>query len=396
MATIVTRYVESGIATGLQDGTSEANAWPNLEAAIEGLKLEYASGLPTADVQVDLLCSNPNTINDTSLPVYDIVSDATRFLKIIHSGANDYVVRENAQTDAWLLRGPSSGGGRLEIEGKGKLRFEREFVTNSSSQRGCIESRSMNTVYDGVIFKALNTNIGTGAVVGIRQAFSSTTIRAVNCLFKDFGNSSGGRGIRQEGSSTSAEFYNNTYDNCGRACSAVTGTSRNQLFQNSSVDDHENGITDIDYMLTDGTATGSNSVSSTTLTFVDAANDNYRLAATDTAAIDAGIGPALDANVPTTDVDGTTRSGNDSDIGYAEYVSSGPTITNITNPITTGGTATITGTGFGATQGSSTVTQDGVALTVTNWSDTSIDVTTVDVESSALKYGTHTFEVTIV
>lgn len=74
----------------------------------------------------------------------------------------------------------------------------------------------------------------------------------------------------------------------------------------------------------------------------------------------------------------------------------GPTINNITNPITTGDNATLTGNFPGATLGNTTVTQDGVALTVVSANETTIVVTTVDVESSSLKYGTHTFEVTIV
>jgi len=36
-----------------------------------------------------------------------------------------------------------------------------------------------------------------------------------------------------------------------------------------------------------------------------------------------GIGPALDSNVPTTDIVGTSRSGNTCDIGAFEYVASG-------------------------------------------------------------------------
>jgi len=70
----------------------------------------------------------------------------------------------------------------------------------------------------------------------------------------------------------------------------------------------------------DATAPGANSVHSTTLTFVDKANHNYHLGATDNAAFHAGVGPSSDANVPTTDIDGNPRAGTTSDIGADEVM----------------------------------------------------------------------------
>lgn len=79
-------------------------------------------------------------------------------------------------------------------------------------------------------------------------------------------------------------------------------------------------------------------------------------------------------------------------------IASGPTITNTTDPATTGSELTITGTGFGATQGTGGVTQEQgavvVALTENTWGDTSITADSATIESTGLKYGVQTIEVT--
>lgn len=73
----------------------------------------------------------------------------------------------------------------------------------------------------------------------------------------------------------------------------------------------------------DTTAPGTSAVTSTALTFTDAANDDYSLASGDTAAHTAGIGPSSDASVQTTDCIGTSRSGTTCSIGAFEYVTAG-------------------------------------------------------------------------
>jgi len=71
-----------------------------------------------------------------------------------------------------------------------------------------------------------------------------------------------------------------------------------------------------------------------------------------------------------------------------------PLLTLITDPITTGGSATLTGVNFGATQGTGFVTQEGLPVTEDSWSDTSVGITTLTIESTILKYGNHVFELT--
>jgi hypothetical protein len=59
--------------------------------------------------------------------------------------------------------------------------------------------------------------------------------------------------------------------------------------------------------------------------FVDPENHDYRPKA-GANTINAGIGPALDSNVPTTDIVGTPRSGDTCDIGAFEFVDEGGTL----------------------------------------------------------------------
>jgi len=77
----------------------------------------------------------------------------------------------------------------------------------------------------------------------------------------------------------------------------------------------------------DNTAPGANSVhNETSAVFVNtgAGTEDLRLSASAGNLVDAGIGPASDAVVPTMDIDGTARAGTTCDIGADEYVGGAP------------------------------------------------------------------------
>lgn len=77
----------------------------------------------------------------------------------------------------------------------------------------------------------------------------------------------------------------------------------------------------------DGTAPGTGSITNQLAAdlFVDPANHDYRPKA-GSPLISAGIGPALDANVPLFDIAGNPRSGNTCSIGAFEFVDEGGTL----------------------------------------------------------------------
>ena len=95
---------------------------------------------------------------------------------------------------------------------------------------------------------------------------------------------------------SSAVFKNNIFVDCGtEAFYDATGTIDYNLFYNS------------------GTARGTNTVTS------DPSLDAHGWHGSGSSAIGAGVGPSVDGDVPTTDVDGNTRSGTTCDLGALEY-----------------------------------------------------------------------------
>lgn len=86
----------------------------------------------------------------------------------------------------------------------------------------------------------------------------------------------------------------------------------------------------------DATAPGAHSLLNQLIAdlFVDPENHDYRPKA-GANTINAGIGPALDSNVPTTDIAGTPRSGDTCDIGAFEFVDAGGTYIDLAGSINT-------------------------------------------------------------
>tara|TARA_R110002153_G_scaffold20255_2_gene69011 strand:+ start:3391 stop:4743 length:1353 start_codon:yes stop_codon:yes gene_type:complete len=331
MATKVTRYIVSGLATGAADGTSLTDAWPTFTAANAGLDLAYPSGLIVADVQVDILFSNPNSIDDSTAQVtLDSISDVTRYPSFIHSGANDYVLVPSSVNNHWLIAGTANAGvPYFELHGGGKLNMTRGFTASSGNTRGIFRPQRASALIDGVKARGLNGNTGSGFIRAIEQKNYSNTVKVSNCVFADF-EDAGWAALRGN-----CDSYNNVYINSPEGIKEdETGvlTSRNDIFQSCTVDISAGGA-DVNYRLSDNAVVwGANDVLSTTLTFVDAANLDYHLAAGDTAAQGVGVGPSVDADVPATDAEGTARSGATTDIGaYILAATASTASRNVTN-----------------------------------------------------------------
>ena len=135
-------------------------------------------------------------------------------------------------------------------------------------------------------------------------------------------------GIGVEVSNVQANIYNNTVYNIAKGTSFYYSDFYvyNNLIQNTSsycynasnyIVDSANNISD------DSTALGTNSKTNTTVNFLDADNDDFRLATEDTAARDAGTNLSADVNLHfTDDAQGNERYDAKWDIGALE----GPTI----------------------------------------------------------------------
>ncbi|MEF3691687.1 MAG: DUF2341 domain-containing protein [Candidatus Moraniibacteriota bacterium] len=140
-----------------------------------------------------------------------------------------------------------------------------------------------------------------------------------NNIIYDF-NITGSYGIYASCSDNGADYvYNNTVYNSDTGYTGSSYGLRNYFFNNiaqSCVDgfnvNSSGGDTHVNYNLSNlaGDASGTNSKNSTTVTFRDAANDDYRLAMSDTATKGAGINLSNDLNLPITDdIEGEIRPG---------------------------------------------------------------------------------------
>lgn len=202
-------------------------------------------------------------------------------------------------------------------------------ATGTAEFRSAI--RKVNTGTEAYVHSCIVKGPG-GDVRGVTGIITSAnlgnpTMFAWNNVIFDFTSPSNvfTAGIRTQGADD-ATFYNNTIVNCRWAVRADTGTPliKNNVFQSAPTTgtfDSNSSHT----LTTSSSAPGSNNIVSTTLTFVDAANDNYQLAAVDTAAIDAGLDLSADPTLSFgIDAIGTSRpQGTAWDIGAFERLAGG-------------------------------------------------------------------------
>lgn len=198
------------------------------------------------------------------------------------------------------------------------IQFTRAQIV--STDNNAFDSYSYNAnaaeyIFDSCVIAA---NTSQGALYAVANVTARIfTLR--NCLVYDYSGAASGKGFYSYGALT----WN--IDNC-TVCGFTTGMAteggdqvwnmRNNIFNGNgtdfgtTVDSHSNNISE-DNTSPDTTLRG------IAVSFVDEANKDFHLAATEENAIDAGID--LSATF-TTDIDGETRSGT-WDIGADEYVS---------------------------------------------------------------------------
>ena len=210
--------------------------------------------------------------------------------------------------------------------------FNRQSIAASGVNRTCIR---VNLVGAGVIkteqciFKssAFNT-AGVVSAIQIDDSSPNYTFKSNICYGFNGSTHTAVTGI---GASATVEIYSNTFiDHSVGIQSRANYLCKNNVFQDCVTDISGTLNAGNDYNLTDnGSIAGANSVTSSTLTFENKTANNYALAAGDTDAIGAGIGPSSDANVPAVDVIGTARTGTATDIGAFMFVggSSGISLT---------------------------------------------------------------------
>ncbi|HTM84559.1 MAG TPA: hypothetical protein VL179_06580, partial [Mycobacterium sp.] len=318
MATVVQKFVNTDVSNG--DGTSGA-PWSSLDNAMTGLASLYASGLVTADVQVDLFCAGAtqDTAPNTSTGVnVSIATDATRYLRILagvgqsaqmpYSTGRYRLVQTNGFRPCLTVATT-----KLVLQG---LQFRNTGLRANSPNCLSIPSTAGRETYvygcygdftgvdtpgvdcAGVYLKSTGTNhkivvrnsVMTGARVGFRRA--ATAAGSVTILDNN-------------------TAVANSLDGFLVDCSAGTTLMRNNVATGNTTADYSfNGAVGL---TTAGNRSGDASSpdvagQSKTFTFVSSGTGDYHLDTSDLGAIGAGTDLTADSSNPfSDDFDGEAR-----------------------------------------------------------------------------------------
>lgn len=185
-------------------------------------------------------------------------------------------------------------------------KLQLAFNYSSNSQTGCSAGLSY---YNYCLVKAINSGGYTG-VKGIIFGSNNPAYLAC-CILYDFSTTSSRAIFIDNYSATSPIFYNCTFVNCYYGINKGAGAApiaKNCLAQGCTDGFYGTFSSSSDHNCSDisGDAPGTNAVTGT-VTFVDAANDDYHLASSDTVANGAGADLSSDSLYPfSVDIDGDT------------------------------------------------------------------------------------------
>lgn len=284
-------------------------------------------------------------------PFNSLLNAFTAIVTPFATATEDYIinVRTGADTSAASISMTGSGGSAR------KLRIQ---VEDSSQQHTGIRGTGYRLSSNPLVIFCSNTNVSV-EVAGISakgHSFDATST-AITCLYENcigYDTSNIAANWRGGGTATykncagfgatgtnAAGFraLNNgsagsvTWINCIAVANAtygfvnsVTATAKNCYAGGNTTDAYSGTITRTTCMHSSATSfsnsTGSIAYSTANFTNVTAASEDLHLVS-GSALIAAGTGPASDAAVPTTDFEGTVRSGATTDIGFDQFSAGG-------------------------------------------------------------------------
>lgn len=257
-------------------------------------------------------------------------TDATHYLNV-YGAPSEQVAGETGKWSTSRYRVVAAVDGQVfsvdeNYTAIADLQLNNTYSTAGDHNPGLIDGGGTSvTVQNLVAYGVVN---GSDYPFGVRLRAASV-LR--NAIIYNVRNSTTSRGIGvARAAGAGPKCYNVTVSNChvGFDTPDDGQSQANQLLViNCLASGCANGFeagwqwgTGSDYNASDlaSDAPGSHSRNSQTFTF--AGSGDYHLAGTDAGALGYGVGPALDASVPTADIDGDARSGNACDIGADEYV----------------------------------------------------------------------------
>lgn len=402
MPTAVTRYVNTASTAG-GDGTTNATSGANRAyASLAAWNTAEAKDLVTADQTHTVICSGGQETLTTGISMSSWVTDATRFVTI----KSDETRSPSTYADGYRLY-TTSAINMLTLASYTILKNIRMQQENTSGSVQAISnvSSAVGVVIDSCWIRK-TTSAGWWAAV-FASANTSRTVK--NCILQGAGGTSYGVNQAYVAGAVTNVFNCTITGFTGGAGLVRSGTTtfvvRNcAIFNNAADRSGDNVPTDIQYTASDDaiTGTGNRDISpgavesdDWNLAFVNYAAGDFRIK--DSSSVLYNAGTDLSASGVTYDFLGTARPQFSTyDIGAFELLPVGaiitaPTPTTVANGQTS---VVITGTSFGASQGSGMVSisptsssadANAVTQTVSSWSDTSI---TVNVVRGGLKYGT--------
>jgi hypothetical protein len=324
MAT-VTRYVDPDVSGGAGDGTTWADAYSSLNAWESG---EQTNLVTDGDDHIVYVRSSSGTADTT---VCGISGWTT-------GDGNDITIEAASGHEA-LKTGWSTSRYRLETSNATALWEYDGWVTYKYLQVGKSSSNgdyqrvfelgpagiSNDRIIIGCRFKQASNN--SYIEQGIVLADSNCDIVVENSIIYNSGTDADTDNVALliQDCNTALIYNNDVFDgyyNIKRDAGTVTVKNTNA---GTAGQNNFNGTITVDYCCSDD-GTGTNSQTPNGADWDNELNDSANgdfTALTGGNIEDNGVGPTSDANVPTTDIDGTTRSGTTCDIGCDEYVSVG-------------------------------------------------------------------------
>lgn len=322
MAVIGPVYVNPNATGGLQDGSSPANGYLSLNACLTAEATSISAG---DEFVIERLTEN--SVKDTTeATITSSWQTATGAKLTISAYTGNFAVKTGIDESKYLLEVTDPGvacllvndpnnSGEIEING-----LQIRAVYSASSFRSGLrvsDSGDGSVIVNGCYIDGPDDS--SSGYAGLAN-YGVNNLRFTNNVVRNFDEV----GMRLDGY---AEAYNNIIEGTtGDGIFINTGTTgylkNNASFNNNDDFDNRGSMT-LDYNASDD-GDGSNPVTPADwdAVYEDILNGDFTLLS-GSDLVGAGVGPDTDSLVPTTDIDGDTRSGTTTDIGADLYVASG-------------------------------------------------------------------------
>jgi len=333
----VVRHVNTDASGGAEDGTSQADGYLSLNAGLAAEAKDLVAAQDTYEIQCGASSDSADT-TAVAIGAFDWNSNADYNYKITAYEGNE-AVKDGWKTDRYRLEATdedvfnfSTSDGYETIE-KIQMRFVYSSSTGDNVLHLNVATAGDGAVtLDGLRIRGENAD---SICRGIYCGDSDLVVVIKNCIVEFCDG-----WLLWLADISSATVYNcvfahQAYTTAGVDCGGNTVTIKNCAVFDTDDDFEDTGSATLDYNASDD-GDGTNSVgpsgSDWDNEFNDPANGDYT-ALTGGNIEDAGVGPGTDSDVPSTDIDGGSRSGSTCDIGADEIAGSGVDISHTATTI---------------------------------------------------------------